>query len=192
MDIIQNMIDICTKLISSGGLFFGFFLVLLESFLPILPLSVFVALNVNAFGFIPGVIISWIATCVGSFLCYFIFSCLEEKLLSKVIHGKRLIKIRDTIDKFEMIQFSQLVLIFTLPFTPSFLINIVSGLSGISKEKFLMSLLIGKMFAIIFWGYIGRSLIESLTDVYSLLYITITLVIAYILSNIVEKKMNIK
>jgi len=192
MDTIQNMVEVCTELISSGGLFFGFFLVLLESFIPILPLSVFVALNVNAFGFLVGVFISWIATCIGSFLCYFLVSYLEEKVLVKIIKGKKLLKIRNTIDRFEKIKFSQLVLIFTLPFTPSFFINIVSGLGGISREKFLVSLLIGKMFAIIFWGYIGKSIIASLTDINSLLYISITLIVAYILSVIVEKKFNIE
>ena len=192
MDAIQNLVEVCTQLMSSGGLFFGFLLVLLESFIPILPLSVFVAFNVNAFGFVLGVLISWIATCVGSFLCYLLFSCLEERFLSRIIKGKKLLKIRKTIDKFDKIKFSQLVLIFTLPFTPSFFINIVSGLSGISREKFLISLLIGKMFAIIFWGYIGKSLLASLTDIHSLLYISLTLIIAYFLSNIVEKKYNIE
>ena len=46
--------------------------------------------------------------------------------------------------------FTAFVSIFiTLPFTPSFLINILGGLSGMSKEKFLIAILIGKLFEII-------------------------------------------
>ena len=55
-------------------------------------------------------------------------------------------------------------MILTLPFTPSFLINILGGLSGMSKEKFIIAVLIGKLFEIIFWGYIGMSLIDILCD----------------------------
>ena len=55
MDIINNIIDFCTNFIYTGGIFFGMFIVFLESFLPVLPLSVFVALNCNAFGFFIGV-----------------------------------------------------------------------------------------------------------------------------------------
>ena len=67
MEAIQSFVDFCTNFISQGGLFFGFLLVFLESFLPVLPLGVFVALNVNAFGGIVGLSLSWIATCLGCF-----------------------------------------------------------------------------------------------------------------------------
>ena len=60
------------------------------------------------------------------------------------------------------------------------------------KEKFVTAILIGKMFEITFWGYIGKSIIDSLTDIKSLIYILFTLVIAYIVSKIVSKKLNIE
>ena len=66
MDIVAYIIENSTKYIESGGLLFGFLLVFLECFIPALPLSVFVALNVNAFGFFVGCLISWIATCTGN------------------------------------------------------------------------------------------------------------------------------
>ena len=192
MEIINYIIDYSTKFIATGGILFGFFLVFIESFIPILPLSVFVALNVNAFGLFLGVSISWIATCLGSFSCYLLFSFLGEKITNRFLNRKTIQKIKNGIDKFQNITFSQLVLIITLPFTPAFLINILSGLAGVKHEKFLFSLLIGKVFSVIFWGYIGKSLIESLTDIYSIIYIVIALVIAYIISKIVSRKMNIE
>ena len=57
MDIVNTIIDYSTNFMSIGGVPFGFFLVFIESFIPILPLSVFVALNVNAFGFFIGILI---------------------------------------------------------------------------------------------------------------------------------------
>ena len=186
------MIDFCTEWLATGGVAVGFLLVFLESFLSFLPLSVFVAFNVNAFGFFIGTLISWIATCLGSFLCYLLFFLLEDKIFYHIFHGKRIEKIRLNIYSFQKISLSQLVLIITLPFTPSFLVNIICGISKVSYEKFLISLLIGKLFMIIFWGYIGSSILKSLTDINSLLYIVFALGIAYFLSDYVGRKMNIK
>ena len=101
-------------------------------------------------------------------------------------------KIHKSVHKFQNITFSQLVLLITLPFTPSFLINILSGIAGVSREKFLISLMIGKVFTVIFWGYVGKSIITSLTDIKSIIYIFIALIISYIVSKIVSRKMNIE
>lgn len=191
MDYFNVIVEYSTNLISSGGLLFGFFLVFIESFIPALPLSVFVTLNVNAFGFFTGTLISWIATCFGSFICYLFFHFFSDKL-SNFLCKKSLYKIKNGIEKFKDISLSKFVLIITLPFTPSFLINILSGVSGISKEKYIISLIIGKVFTIIFWGYIGKSIIESLTDIYSIAYILVALVVSYILSKIVSRSMNIE
>lgn len=192
MEIVNYIIDYSTKFIATGGLAFGFLLVFIECFIPALPLSVFVALNVNAFGVFLGILISWIATCTGSFLCYLLFSFLEEKYISKWFNNKTKTIIKNGIDKFKKIGFSELVLIITLPFTPSFLVNILSGIAGVSKEKFISALVIGKVFTVIFWGYIGKSFIESLTDFTSIIYIVVALIIAYVISKIVSRRMNIE
>ena len=73
LDIIKYLIENSTDIIETGGILTGFLLVFIECFIPALPLSVFVALNVNAFGFLIGCIISWLATCLGSYICYKIF-----------------------------------------------------------------------------------------------------------------------
>ena len=192
MKLINSLVDWSTTFISDGGVLFGFFIVFLESFVPALPLSVFVALNVNAFGFFIGIFISWIATSLGSIICYSLYKLFKEKLVMLLPKRKYLHKINSGIEKFKSIKFTQLVLILTLPFTPSFLINILGGLSGMSKEKFIIAVLIGKLFEIIFWGYIGMSLIDSLGDAKSLIYILSTLTIAYIISKIISKKLNIE
>ena len=192
MDAVNYIIDYSTNLIYNGGIFFGFFLVFIECFIPMLPLSVFVTLNVNAFGFLIGILLSWLATVLGSYLCYLIFLYVDQKLLMKYQNKKVIMKLNKGVVKIRKITLSQLVLVITLPFTPSFLVNVLAGISRVSKEKFLIALLIGKMFAIIFWGYIGRKLIMGLDDIKAIIYIVITLFIAYVLSKIVSHKFNIE
>ena len=192
MDFVRYIIDHSTQIIESGGLLAGFFLVVLECFIPALPLSVFVALNVNAFGFFVGCIISWIATCTGSFVCYKIFGFINSKLPDTFYNKKIICKMKGKIDKFKNIKFTELVLVMTLPFTPSSVVNILCGITNMNSKKFIFSLLIGKFFMIFFWGYIGKSFIESLVDLKSIIYILLTLLIAYIISKIINKKLNIE
>lgn len=192
MEFIRFVIDNSSELLANGGIVVGFLLVFLECFIPALPLSVFVALNVTTFGFFLGCFISWIATCLGCFCCYKLFYFLEEKMSKRFLNRKTIQKIKKGIDTFQIIRFTELVLIITLPFTPSCLVNILSGLTKMKQEKFLSAILIGKCFTIIFWGYIGKSLIESLTDVGSFIYIAITLVLAYVISKIVSHRMHIE
>lgn len=192
MHVVEYLIENSTNFIESGGIIFGFFLVFLECFIPALPLSVFVTLNINAFGFFIGILISWIATCIGSIICYLIFYFIGNKLTEKFLSKRIIRKVNKAVVSFKKIKFTELVLLITLPFTPSFLVNIICGLSGMNKEKFILSIIIGKVFMVTFWGYIGKSLIDSLTDIKSIIFIGIALIIAYIISKIVSRKMNIE
>lgn len=192
MEAVTYLVDLCTYYLSKLGLIGGFSLVLLEALIPALPLSVFVALNVNTFGLLSGTLISWIGTCVGCYLCYLFFYFLSNKVIYKYLNEKMKNKVEKSIKKFKNISISKLVILITLPFMPSFFINFISGIAGVSKEKFFVSLMIGKLFMIIFWGYIGKSFLESMTDIKTIIYIIVALILAYILSKIVGKKMNIE
>lgn len=190
--LITKLLEFCTYYLSLGGPLFGMFLLILEAFIPILPLNLFVALNVNTFGLIFGITISWIGTCIGCFLCYLLFLKLSNKFIYKLMKKKTKEKVEKASQKLKNISLSGLVLLITLPFVPSFFINIVSGIVGISKKKFLASLLIGKFFMIIFWGYVGKSFLESLTDIRAILYVIIAVLIGYIISKLVSRRMNIE
>lgn len=191
MDVINDLVNQSTNLIANGGPIIGFLLVFIECFIPELPLGVLVALNINAFGFLFGLIISWCATCLGCILCYLIFYKLSNKFIYKILGQKTKNKIEQAINKFQNIKLSTLVLIITLPFTPSFLINILAGVSSMTKEKFIVAILIGKIFMLTFWGYIGKSLLESMTDIKAIIFIFIILTLAYIISKFISKKMHI-
>ena len=192
MDIVKTIVDISTNYIADLGIVFGFFIVLIECFIPVLPLCVFITLNINAFGFFTGLLVSWLATCIGSYLCYLFFYFLEKKYLNKYLNKSTFSKINKAITRFNSITFSQLVLLIALPFTPSYLINIICGISHVNKDKYFFALLIGKVFSTSFWAYIGKSLIHSVTDIYSLIFIGVALVLAYVLSKFVSYNMGIE
>jgi len=87
----------------------------------------------------------------------------------------------------DKISLSGLATLVAIPFTPAFAVNIAAGLSNLSKKKFLTGILIGKTFMVYFWGYIGTTLLESLTHPIYLAKILIMVSLAYIISKIVNK-----
>ena len=172
------------------GILFGVLIIILESMIPILPLAVFIAINMLVFGNIIGFIISWISTIIGCIIAFTICrKGLHNKLYSKINKDGR---INNLMTKISNISFSNLVLITALPFTPAFAINIASGLSNISYKKFITAIAIAKLSIVYFWGFIGTTFLESITDIKVLIELGVILFISFVISKIVMKKMNIE
>ena len=192
MDLINTIVEYSTEVISKGGILFGMLLIMIESFIPVLPLSVFIALNTHTFGLLPGILMSWVSTCIGCYISYLIFYYVSNNIIYKYLSKKTRNKIDKAVDKFQNISLANLTVIITLPFTPAFLINILAGVSGMSKKKYIVALLIGKIFMVSFWGYIGKSFVESMTDISAIIVMSIMIIIAYALSKLIGKNANIE
>ena len=175
---ITKIIDIMNNL----GWFSGFLSVYLESIIPLVPVSVFIALNILTYKF--GFIITWIATILGCMTSFYISRRFSHYINKKFKDNKKIKDLRRYIDK---ISFSNLVILFAIPFTPAFAINIASGISSMKPKKFLIALIIGKLPMIYFWGYIGKSLGESITDITVIAKIIFMVVIAYLVSKVANK-----
>jgi uncharacterized membrane protein YdjX (TVP38/TMEM64 family) len=160
------------------------FLISIESIIPALPLFVFISINFIYFGKILGFIISWIFTVIGCLFSFFIFRKMELKLNKFNKNHSKLFKFTDYFGKLTI---PQITLILAVPFTPAFAVNIVAGLSKMNVKKYLICLLIGKIFLVYFWGFVGTSLIESLRSPVIIFKIIIMLLISYGLSYIVNK-----
>lgn len=171
------------------GLFVGVFLIILESIIPILPLALFIALNMIIFGNILGFIISWIATILGCSLSFFIFRKGFSKFIYKNIDNRpRTKKLMNIVSN---ISFSKLVVIMAIPFTPAFSVNIGAGLSKMPYKKFLFAALISKISIVYFWGFVGTTFVESISDPTVLIKLGILLIVAFILSKIVINKFDV-
>ncbi len=182
--IINQIIDVITKYMGQFGFISGFLLIIIESIIPVLPLAVFIALNIFTFGSVFGFIISWLATVIGCMLSFYICRKLKNKYEKKYQSNKSILKFKKYLNK---ISYSNLVLLLALPFTPAFAINIGAGLSDIDSKRFFSALLIGKIPMVYFWGFIGKTLLESITDPYTIAQIVIMLILAYLVSKVVNK-----
>lgn len=187
---VQDVMEQIVILIQQSNPFvsfiFGSLLIMLESIIPVLPLSLFIAMNIVVFGNIFGFFISWVSTIIG---CSISFIFVRKYIRNKILNKKKFKKLMDKISSFS---FSTIVLILALPFTPAFAINIAAALSDISYKKYLFALIISKISIVYFWGYIGSTFVESLTDISVIVKIIVLLLITYILSHIVIKKFDMK
>lgn len=186
MDKIMLFIDKIVLFLDSFGFVGGFFLVLLESIIPILPLGVIIGLNILAYGKILGFILSYIATICGCMLSFFFFRKQIKRHFEKILKIKKRKYTLKLMKRMSNIDFNALVIILAMPFTPSFFINIAGGLSNIKVKKYLIALLIGKISIVFFWGYVGSSILESFTDIMVLTKLILIVFISYIISKIIE------
>ena len=134
-------------------------------------------------------IISLIFTIIGCIISYTIFSKKIGSWFNKKIKDKE--TLNKLVLRFKNIHFTSLTVIIAMPFTPAFLVNIAAGLVKMNKKKFIFSLIIGKAIMVYFWGYIGTSLIKSITNPIILLRIFALLAVAYILSKLINKKLKL-
>lgn len=192
MEYIDLFVQNCISLMSQFGIFAGILLILLESIIPALPLSVFITLNLMTYGDLLGFLISWISTIVGCTASFFLFRTIFRDKLYHFIKKKDQKTLQKWMKKISNISFTNLAILIAIPFTPAFFINIASGLSKMKYQKFLLALVIGKAIMVYFWGYVGTTLLESLTDITILLKIVGLLLVVYILSKFLEKKMNVR
>lgn len=191
MEYVDIFVQSCIQIMSHFGILAGIFLILLESIIPALPLSVFITLNLMTYGNIIGFLLSWLATIVGCSLSFFLFRFVFRNKFDRFVKKKDQKELKKWMKKISSIRFSSLAILIAIPFTPAFFVNIAAGLSKMSYQKFFLALFIGKFIMVYFWGYVGTTLMESLTNVGVLLKIAGLLLIVYVLSKIIEKKMKV-
>lgn len=182
---LQSFVENSNVFLGIGG---GMAVIILESIFPILPLALFIALNVIVFGNFVGFFISWIATILGCSLAFFLFRKGFRLWFDRKL--ERYDSLKKIIARIDRLPFSSLVIIMAFPFTPAFSINMGAGLSKISYKKFFCALLIAKAVSVYFWGFVGTSLRESIQNPEILLKIGSLLIGSFLLSKLAMKNLN--
>jgi uncharacterized membrane protein YdjX (TVP38/TMEM64 family) len=154
-----------------GGYFYVLLLTLclmiVQNLLTLFPILILVLFNQWLFDFWLGFLWSWIGTVIGA-LCVFLFAKLWFTSLIKHKRSQEL---------FTRIRKHGIIAVFVarlIPIFPSNLINIASGLSGISLRHFFIGTVFGNLIFTFVLSLIGSGFVEE--DNQSLLYWGIILV----------------
>lgn len=187
-ELFNSFYDLVMGAISALGVYgplLGCAFIVLESIIPPLPLFVFITLNFVAFGDFLGFIMSWICTCIGCLISYYLVKRFFRNWVVKKI--KNIDLLTKCMHYIENLSLTQVTMILSIPFTPAFMMNIAAGLVNMDVKKFVISILISKIFLVYFWGVVGTGLLESLHNPSSILTVVIMVIIAYLLSVVVKK-----
>lgn len=190
-NLVEDFIETALNSLGLWGPILGCFFIVIESIVPILPLFVFITLNFLSFGHFWGFIISWIFTCIGCSISFFLFRKKVQTWLYKRLKKHGIIS-KKSIDIINNLRLEQLAIIIAIPATPAFMVNILAGLSKMSYKKFIWALMIGKVFLVYFCGYIGCSLVESFKHPVVFVKVGIMLGISYLAGRIVSKRFKIE
>ena len=187
-ELFNNLYDFIIGLINSlgvyGPLLAGLFIII-ESIIPPLPLFVFVTIVFLAYGPIWGFLISWVCTCIGCMISYFLVKKVFRKMLIK--RAREDGAVMKSMNYIEHLSLSKITIILAIPFTPAFAMNIAAGLANMDKKKFFIAVVVSKIFIIYFCGIVGTSLVESLHNPKSLIIVILMVVLAYVLSIAIKK-----
>lgn len=187
-ELFNNLYDFIIGLINSlgvyGPLLAGLFIII-ESIIPPLPLFVFVTIVFLAYGPLWGFLISWVCTCIGCMISYFLVKKVFRKMLIK--RAREDGAVMKSMNYIEHLSLSKITIILAIPFTPAFAMNIAAGLANMDKKKFFIAVVVSKIFIIYFCGIVGTSLVESLHNPKSLIIVILMVVLAYGLSVAIKK-----
>ncbi|WP_066068420.1 TVP38/TMEM64 family protein [Neobacillus soli] len=166
----------------------GILLIVLEAFLPFLPLFIFVMANASAFGLWLGFLYSWLGACIGALLVFLLIRRYGQKRLFSFLSKHP--KVRKLMDWVERHGFGPLFLLLCFPFTPSAVVNIVAGLSKISTAQYMLAVCIGKMVMIFTISFIGYDIQSLITKPFRTVMVLFVIFILWYAGKRIEVRLN--
>ncbi|MCE5089283.1 TVP38/TMEM64 family protein [Staphylococcus devriesei] len=149
------------NLLQDLGYFAGFILLYFRAIVPVLPLTLYVILNVHAYGFLVGTIISWLGIVAGTFTVFFFCrKFVNAKFMQQIRTRKSVERLIHFIDRQGLLP---IFILMCFPFTPNTLVNFVASLSHIKAKYYFVILLVSKLISITFIAVMGRSVTTFFT-----------------------------
>lgn len=165
----------------------GILVPMLESFLPILPLFAIVMGNAAAYGLWLGFFYSWIGVLMGSMIVFLISRKFGKKVTAYIL--RRYPKGHLFLRWIEKKGFAPIFLLSCFPLTPSFLVNIVSGLTIVPVKTFFIAVLFGKAIMVFFISFIGYDIFSIFEHPWKFTIIVSLILAAWLAGKHVEKRM---
>lgn len=177
--------DLLQQFTDFGGVG-GIALTFIEAVFPILPLSVFVTINIVAFGFLKGFLYSVVGSSIGTITMYTVIKHFGQSYFLRMRKKSR--KVERLFKWIHSRGFVPIFLLFSFPFTPSLLICGLAVLAEIEKKHFIYATIFGKTVMILSLSVIGYN-ISSFTKqpVKSVIFIGVILSISFIAKQIVKR-----
>ncbi|RXT08157.1 TVP38/TMEM64 family protein [Ammoniphilus sp. CFH 90114] len=135
----------------------GSALIIIQTFLPVIPFLVLVAANVLVFGLVGGFLINWISAVVASVLMFYVARTTgRDWAQRKLEHHPKLMKMDDFVKRNG---FRSILTLRLFPVIPPVALNLASGVSKLEGRAYILATSIGKIPAILVQSMIGNDII---------------------------------
>ncbi|SDJ43887.1 TVP38/TMEM64 family protein [Salimicrobium halophilum] len=168
----------------------GILLPLIEAFLPILPLLVFVVANAVVYGLFEGFLYSWIGATTGAVLVFLLIRKLGRQRFFLFLRKHR--QVKRVMVWLEEHGFGPLFLLMCFPFSPSAIINVVAGLSGVKTRDFLLAAVLGKSVMIFSITFVGDSITSFTSNPVKTIVVLICISLFWMLGKFLEKRLAVR
>ncbi|QDY44658.1 TVP38/TMEM64 family protein [Planococcus glaciei] len=183
----ENIIEL-TQSYRAFGPLIGFLLPFIEAFLPFLPLFVFVFANATAYGLWIGFLLSWGGSVLGAYAVFLVVRKYGRARFMNFMTKHQ--KVEKLILWVERNGFGPLFLLLCFPFTPSALVNVVAGLSNISRHYYLLTVMAGKLVMVFMISYVGYDIRALFTQPVRTAIVIVVIILLYVIGKILEKRLN--
>lgn len=171
------------------GPLLGIGLPLMEAIIPVLPLILFVMTNAAVFGLGIGFLYSWVGSVLGALIVFSVIRRFGRSRFFSFVNKHP--KVRRMMMWIERKGFAPIFILFCFPFTPSALINVVAGLSRISKRQFILALGLGKFVMIFVLSYIGQDLMSFIHKPVKTIIVIVAIFILWYVGKKIEVKLEL-
>lgn len=159
---------------------------LIEAFIPVLPLIAILVANVNAYGLWEGILLSWCGVVAGA-VCVFLLARKYGGRFRGYI-DRKFPQSRKFIGWVEKKGFTPIFVLSCFPFTPSVLVNVVSGISKIPFHTFATATMLGKGVMIILVSVAGHDLGSMLRQPWKLALVALVFVLLWLSGRKLESR----
>ncbi|WLR44223.1 TVP38/TMEM64 family protein [Bacillus carboniphilus] len=166
----------------------GILITMLEAFLPILPLFLFIVANVNSFGLWGGFLVSWLGGCIGAIIVFLLVRKFGQERFFQFIQKHRSIK--KMMNWVEQHGFGPLFIMLCFPFTPAAAVNIVAGLSKISIWQFMLAVCSGKLVMFFMVSFIGYDFFSLIENPIKTVIAVVAIILLWLIGKQIERRLN--
>lgn len=164
----------------------GMFAAYIESIFPFLPLVAILIANVNAYGLGEGILFSWLGVVGGAVTVFSVVRRFSSGLRRFV--ERKSPRSQKLINWLERHGFMPIFLLSCFPFTPSFLVNVVSGISKVPFPTFLIATILGKGVMIVIVSIAGYDLAELIREPWRLVFVVSLFILLGLTGRKIESK----
>lgn len=153
-------------------LFLTLVMMTIQNTFTIIPLILLISMNIAIFGFVYGVLWSWVTSVIAATIVFLIVRYFWQDIL----HEKVTPKVKE---KIEENGFMYIFVARTFPFVPTSMINIIAGASSIRFKHFILATTFGNLIYFIALGLIPLGIVTLEVDYTILIVLSVIIIFAY-------------